>query len=463
MAKVQPAPQVQDELLLVISSWRKTIIALQDRDEKQLLPMTDVLSFAIALDTAKDDTLTEDQLRIKQVFTETLYGKEVIKRLESLLTSDQHLKATCLTPWGLGKALDRLVFNGIGGSQMSENVSGISDESILSYSIGRLFEASYSRTAVIHLYNLSLDQPVIEFPDMNARILKLAETDIPLVTGESTFFSTLHYPNTGNYFLMYQDTGYGDDWNWLSKEWEEAWVFVRVLKYLRYGIIDTDYGGIFFTPTWVNEVRKYGIYILGRPRWDTQAKVHHLTQPDLEKLRVYLRAVKDLHEKLFDFSSELRRGIGIAGDYYEFHHTRTKMEDQLVELVIALEALFSPQHEGELRYRISQGTAIILGADGKTRKDIFQFVRRMYDARSRLVHGGTSPIEDGTVKGEDIAQVGDYVRQAILRFLTLYARGETKRNAVLEEISLAILDPEKAVGLRDKSDLDKYLKEVGFG
>jgi hypothetical protein len=196
-----------------------------------------------------------------------------------------------------------------------------------------------------------LDQPVIELPNLNARILRLSETEVPLVTGEITFTSTLHPSHIGNSFLAFEDNDYENDHTWMSQKWDEAWRFVQVLKYVKYGIIDLDYGGIFFLPTWVNEIRRYGVYIWGRPRSDAQTKPFQLGDNDLTKLEVYLKAVKSLEKELSDSSSELRRSIALAGDYYESHHTRAKREDQLIDLAIALEALFSPSHEGELKYR----------------------------------------------------------------------------------------------------------------
>jgi hypothetical protein len=132
-----------------------------------------------------------------------------------------------------------------------------------------------------------------------------------------------------------------------------------------------------------------------------------------------------------------------------------KLEDQLIELVIALEALFSPSHEGELRYRIS----FLLGRDPKERAEIFQFVKRMYDERSAFVHGGKNPIQAGSVKPEDIVKLGNLVRQSILRFGTLYVQGESDRERVLNEILISTLDSNRAKAVRERSDVDRFLEK----
>jgi len=88
--------------------------------------------------------------------------------------------------------------------------------------------------ALIHLYNLKTDRPIIELPNINARLLTLTETDLPLITGEPTLTSTLHYPHAGNCFLAYEDNSYDEISEWLSKKWDDAWFFISILKYLKY-------------------------------------------------------------------------------------------------------------------------------------------------------------------------------------------------------------------------------------
>jgi hypothetical protein len=273
----------------------------------------------------------------------------------------------------------------------------------------------------------------------------------------------LHYPHAGNCFLVFEDSDYNDTWEWLSKKWDEAWGFISILKYLKYGIVDIDYAARFFKPTWVNKVRRYGVDIMGRPRWDQQHHPYQLSDDMLPKLGVYMKAAKALEDRLSDFSSDLRRSIAFAGDRYEYHHTRMKLEDQLIELVIALEALFSPSHEGELRFRISQGAAVLLGKGPGERGEIFQFIKKMYDERSAFVHGGKNPIQEGAVKSEDITRLGDHVREAILRFGTLYVQGENSCKSILEEILMGTLDSGRAEALRRRSDTELYLQQGRFG
>jgi hypothetical protein len=67
--------------------------------------------------------------------------------------------------------------------------------------------------------------------------------------------------------------------------------------------------------------------------------------------------------------------------------------ESLLDLTIALEALFSPDDNRELRHRIAMRCAWLLDTVSKTnlKKDkgnLFKFITRLYDFRSSIVHGG---------------------------------------------------------------------------
>ena len=453
--------EIQKNLLAIISAWRNTLTPLKVPGQRDL-PETDGLAFAILLESGEEADFQPNLLDLRKQLLALPYGQESVKaRLEDLLNLAPRLKAACLNPWGLAKALDLLLFNSY-EHVLVPGASSFSEEQLLSYLTQHLFETKYTRMALLHLYNLKIDGTAIEIPLLQARILVLTESDLPLVTGEPTVISTLHYEHGGNCFLVFEDEDFQEPSGWLSQKWDQTWAFISVLKYLKYGIIDLDYAGVFYQPNWLNNVRRYGIDIMGRPRWDAQPPVpYYLSNDLLPKLKTYLTATKALAEKLSDLSSDLRRSIALAGEHYEFHQTRMKLDDQLIELVIALEALFSPGRDGELTFRISQAVAILLGRDPVQRTEIFQFIRRMYRERSAFVHGGKNPIQVGAVKPEDVARLGDHVRQSILRFATLYVRGENTRNNILDEISLCALDPEKGESLRKRSDTD-LLNEQSF-
>ena len=76
---------------------------------------------------------------------------------------------------------------------------------------------------------------------------------------------------------------------------------------------------------------------------------------------------------------------------------RRQPEDRLLDYWIGLEALFSPG-TAELRYRISLRVANFVGRSEShgNRREIFEQLKRSYDARSKVAHGGEAPDLEAT-------------------------------------------------------------------
>ncbi|MGE0757853.1 MAG: hypothetical protein AB7O38_12570 [Pirellulaceae bacterium] len=64
--------------------------------------------------------------------------------------------------------------------------------------------------------------------------------------------------------------------------------------------------------------------------------------------------------------------------------------EALVDLTIVLETLLGTGNKDELKFRYSLMTSHLLGTSPDERREFFQTVKRAYDARSDLVHGGNS-------------------------------------------------------------------------
>ncbi|WP_235596282.1 HEPN domain-containing protein [Leptospira weilii] len=83
---------------------------------------------------------------------------------------------------------------------------------------------------------------------------------------------------------------------------------------------------------------------------------------------------------------------------------RPNLEDQIIDLLISAEAIFlssGGSDQGELKYRLAHRAALFLESEPKKQKEIFDFMKKAYDIRSKFVHGSGSKIsfpkkEDGT-------------------------------------------------------------------
>ena len=74
-------------------------------------------------------------------------------------------------------------------------------------------------------------------------------------------------------------------------------------------------------------------------------------------------------------------------------YERRLAEDALVDLWVAFEAFVVPDSTTELRYRASLRIARLVGTSYNERQAAFLTARSSYDARSKVVHGGTVPTD----------------------------------------------------------------------
>ena len=75
---------------------------------------------------------------------------------------------------------------------------------------------------------------------------------------------------------------------------------------------------------------------------------------------------------------------------------RGRPQDAVVDLMIAAESLFlsdagDAQQRGELRYRLALRAAFFIDSTEYSRREVFRHMKRAYDARSAIVHGGGEP------------------------------------------------------------------------
>jgi hypothetical protein len=451
-----PSPAAGPALRNVLDAWREMVEDYQRAPNEALEP-TGALSVAVHLLDNPPPAGAETRELFESVEASSLARRNIRSLLTVLLQSDPHITTTCRTTWELASALQMLALDAIARSAgLGRDVP--TTEIVAASLMTRLFEADYRRGAFFHVYNIDLPDGPMALPIPGWGLVRMSSEEVALVSNEPTTSSRLYHPNTGNAFIRHVDGGTGDDWAWLRQRWNDASNVVRVLRYLKYGIVDLDWAALHYDPGWVNEVRKYGVSLVGRPRLDVQPT--RFTMDEAERVRFgrYLSFYLRHLDEIDDMTSPLRKATSVAGDYYEFHHTRLRPEDRLIDLVISLEALFSEGRE-EISFRVSQRGAFLAGADAEQRRRIFKLLRRAYTARSGLVHGGDSPFATRKFTEQDLALVGEEVRIAILRLLTLHMRQHRNRNDVLAWIDDCALDPGRQDRLLKDSDFERYLME----
>jgi hypothetical protein len=145
---------------------------------------------------------------------------------------------------------------------------------------------------------------------------------------------------------------------------------------------------------------------------------YELAESEVEELKtIYGLVSKETSRYPNSFALALSR----FNDYFG----RVNELDGLLDLVIALEALFAGESQ-EIGYSLALRCSYFLEPDAEKRKAIFTRLRDIYDIRSYIVHGRAGlPKKWSKLRGEDydiaIASVVDdaegYVRQAIRKII----------------------------------------------
>jgi len=91
---------------------------------------------------------------------------------------------------------------------------------------------------------------------------------------------------------------------------------------------------------------------------------------------------------------------------------------RIVLLWVALEALFGVTEQGELRFRLSMHLALYLETDTARRRQVARSAKRLYDERSKVVHGSRSAGLDWNQLSKDCAELENIVRAALRKILS---------------------------------------------
>jgi len=103
----------------------------------------------------------------------------------------------------------------------------------------------------------------------------------------------------------------------------------------------------------------------------------------------------------------------IALSRFNYAYERDKLEDKLIDYMVAFEALFFKEGEsGEFRHKLSVRVSRFLEQEYKQRKLTAERMNDFYDKRSKVVHGEKVELKDDFVK-----TVEDHLRKSIKLFL----------------------------------------------
>jgi len=157
-----------------------------------------------------------------------------------------------------------------------------------------------------------------------------------------------------------------------------------------------------------------------------------------------------------DFSLKENHFLLIAIRRFSSALSRTDPVDQFLDLIISLEALYSPSNKGEIAAKLSTRLAILIAKNENQKEDYWLFMKKMYSIRSGIVHGEgirNTEINGQKYEMEDILQkVIKFVRESVHQYLKLsnHYSGPKKVDRICEDIDLALLSKKNHQMLKSK-------------
>jgi len=137
------------------------------------------------------------------------------------------------------------------------------------------------------------------------------------------------------------------------------------------------------------------------------AKSHVNTAAPVQPFRLDSAGVQELHDfgafKLGDFLtdpniSEFKELLLRAVHWHSSALLQTEKEKKYLHLVIALEALFTQKKGDPISNTIAESTALVINNTLSGRLQIKALVKKCYNTRSAIAHGGKSPVTDADLQ-----------------------------------------------------------------
>ena len=137
---------------------------------------------------------------------------------------------------------------------------------------------------------------------------------------------------------------------------------------------------------------------------------YSLEKSELQDLQTFIHSIK------LPF---IEPSLRIAHQNFEMAYSIYHKHLSFLALMMSMESLFNPPGQGELTYRISRNTAVLIGKDKDDSRNIWIKMKKLYSKRCEILHQGKS----SAVTKDDIKDLRDYVIRSIKEF---YNIGETK-------------------------------------
>jgi hypothetical protein len=464
MAELIPINERYSDLKGALRQWTDFVVQLKQRLEG-FATQNYLMSILYAALTLKIDNDEVRELAEKS----GLDRDAVATQLDAILKEDVHLRATCADDVTLLYYLDRFFISEMATLEASGGPAPFDNR--YDGFIASTYSARFKRHCYLHLFNFSSPLPLLEFEGIH--VLKLNPISVNQLLGQQTLTDFYHKTKVGEHFIHFinEAGNSGELTEWVDACWRCSFPFVQFLQYMKDALVHIDYWVPYFEPAWVNTIRKGdGVFYMGSPRrvpYEGGGKPYVIESGEVDNLRATWDGYrKSVMPALAAPRTAFRETIWRAGDFFEGSFSKEKAYERLLALAIALEALFSPDDNRELTFRICQTASQLVGREEEDRVKINKELKRLYKLRSNLVHASYKIdkfASEQFVTHEEIDRWSAIVRAAILRFIVLHQSGYNTNDGkkrLHDELLEAALNTKVGAELREKSDFRKFVADI---
>ncbi|MCH7561395.1 MAG: hypothetical protein IIC67_08550 [Thaumarchaeota archaeon] len=171
-------------------------------------------------------------------------------------------------------------------------------------------------------------------------------------------------------------------------------------------------------------------------KWDGAQHQYILQSPDVIEIN---KLWNELHK--IDFNINENKFLLIAINRFMISYEKENPEDKILDLMICLESLLQGE-QGELRFRLSIRTALFLETDKSKRNRIYKIVKKGYDVRSDIAHGGDASVvkidEQEITLEQLVIEIEEYVRRSIKEFIK-QLNDNKNRGTIIRKLDDSIL------------------------
>jgi len=154
---------------------------------------------------------------------------------------------------------------------------------------------------------------------------------------------------------------------------------------------------------------------------DGSRKVTEFELSELEKAAYYLKestyAEFDNRPKVINASSYDR--VGIANHFIAHARSCSDLGLRTTSYVTFLETLFT-NDSSELAHKLAERVAKFLERDKENRKQLYRLIKKLYDMRSKVVHGASFKLSKSTELEELTIKCDDICRRIMVKIFESY-------------------------------------------